>query len=96
MRDANIGARHPDNRRRYVIDIDCLVRQGALTCTFTYPGTLMPAASIEELVTGFRNSLEALIAHCLSPDAGGRSASDFALAGLDADEFAKLNELLGG
>jgi non-ribosomal peptide synthase protein (TIGR01720 family) len=96
MRDANFGARHPDNRRRYVIDIDCLVRQGALTCTFTYPGALIPAASIEELVTGFRTSLEALIAHCLSPDAGGRSASDFALAGLDADEFAKLNELLGG
>ncbi len=96
LREAPVGARHPENRRRYLLDIDCLVRAGQLECVFTYPGTLLSSASVEDLAARYRAALEALIAHCLAPEAGGRSASDFALADLDADEFAKLKDLLDG
>jgi len=96
LREAPVGARHPENRRRYLLDIDCAVRAGQLECVFTYPGTLLSSASVEDLAARYRAALEALIAHCLAPEAGGRSASDFALADLDADEFAKLKDLLDG
>lgn len=96
LRDAPVGARHPDNRRRYLLDIDCAVRAGQLACAFTYPGARLSSASVEDLATRYLAALEALIGHCLAPEAGGRSASDFALADLDADEFAKLKGLLDG
>ncbi len=96
LRDAPIGARHPDNRRRYLLDIDCAVRAGQLECAFTYPGARLSSASVEDLAARYLAALEALIGHCLAPESGGRSASDFALADLDADEFAKLKGLLDG
>ncbi len=96
LREAPVGARHPDNRRRYLLDIDCAVRAGQLECVFTYPGARLSSASVEDLAARYLDALEALIAHCLAPEAGGRSASDFALADLDADEFAKLKDLLDG
>ncbi len=96
LREAPDGARHPANRRRYLLDIDCVVRAGQLECVFTYPGARLSTTAVEDLAQRYLDALERVIAHCLAPEAGGRSASDFALADLDADEFAKLKDLLDG
>lgn len=92
---ADQGARHGENARRYLVDIDCAVRGGMFEATFTYSSAQYRAATIEALASHFGLALRALIDHCRSPEAGGRSASDFSLAGVDDDELTKIARLLG-
>jgi non-ribosomal peptide synthase protein (TIGR01720 family) len=49
---------------------------------------------VEQLAQGFVEALQALIAHCQSPEAGGFTPSDFPLARLEAQTLNKLSALL--
>jgi non-ribosomal peptide synthase protein (TIGR01720 family) len=51
--------------------------------SWTYSENLHRAATIERLAQAYRDELRSLIAHCLSPEAGGYTPSDFPSAGLD-------------
>ena len=73
----------PKQRRRQILETNCVVRNGQLELWWTYNQTLHPAKDISELAAEFMTALKELIAHCQSPLAGGRTPSDFPLARLE-------------
>ena len=64
--------------RVFVLEIYGSVTEGRLAMDFEYSENLHQRSTIESLAGGFLQTLRALIEHCLSPDAGGFTASDFA------------------
>ncbi|MEL6334925.1 MAG: condensation domain-containing protein, partial [Cyanobacteria bacterium J06626_26] len=54
--------------------------------------SLYPSSTIETLAQQFLENLRSLITHCLSPDAGGYTPSDFPLAQLNQDSLERLME----
>ena len=77
---------------RHLFALDLLVLDNRLRVHWTYdPGRHLPA-TVERLARGFLAEIEALVAHCLSPEAGGFTPSDFPLARV---EQAALDRLLG-
>ena len=82
----------PRARRSHLIEVNALVLDGRLRVDWNYSAGLHAKATIERLAGDFRDVLEDLIAHCLSPEAGGFSPSDFPLARLDR---ATLEAALG-
>ncbi len=82
----------PRARRRHRIDVDALVWEGRLKIHLTYAARLFSRAAMERLAEGIVAALEALLAHCLAPGAGGWTPSDVPLARLDA---ATLDRLVG-
>ncbi|HEX6292209.1 MAG TPA: amino acid adenylation domain-containing protein [Herpetosiphonaceae bacterium] len=88
---AAYGPEHsPRGERQHLIDINGFVAAGALQMTWTYSRHVHRQATIERLAHGFIAELQALIAHCLSPDAGGYTPSDFPLIGLNQQQIDKL------
>jgi amino acid adenylation domain-containing protein/non-ribosomal peptide synthase protein (TIGR01720 family) len=65
-------------RRAHVIDIISLISGGQLSVGWTFSTELHQQATIERLAQDYISALQALIAHCLSPDSGGFTPSDFA------------------
>jgi len=47
-------------------------------------------STIEALAEGFIEALRSLIAHCLSPQAGGYTPSDFPLAKINQRQLDKI------
>jgi non-ribosomal peptide synthase protein (TIGR01720 family) len=72
----------PRGRRRYLIDVTASVSGGRLGVQWTYSETRHERATIEALADRFVTALRALVAHSLSPEAGGYTASDFQEKGL--------------
>jgi amino acid adenylation domain-containing protein/non-ribosomal peptide synthase protein (TIGR01720 family) len=91
---SQIGEQHAtDNPRHYDIDINAVVVDGELfihwACSPRYS-----KQSIEKLANAYLQALRNLITHCLSPEAGGFSPSDFPLA--DQLDQQALDQLLNG
>ncbi|MCP4657952.1 MAG: non-ribosomal peptide synthetase, partial [bacterium] len=63
--------------------------------TWTYSENLHRRATIEILATGFLEALRGLIRHCLSPDAGGLTPSDFPEVGLRQRDLDQLLAQIG-
>jgi len=77
---------------RHLFAVDALVLGDRLRINWTYdPGRHLPATA-ERLARGFLAEITALVAHCLSPEAGGFTPSDFPLAGLGQ---AALDRVIG-
>ncbi|MGH7137308.1 MAG: condensation domain-containing protein, partial [Pirellulales bacterium] len=94
--DEPVGpARSPRARRSHLIEINAAVFDGCLRVDWTFCRNLHHRETIERLAADFRDRLTALIAHCLSPDAGAFTPSDFPLARLNDSELDKLANLLG-
>jgi len=70
------------------------VLRGRLRLTWTYGGERYRDETIREVADAFLRRLRALIAHCLSPEAGGFTPSDFPLAALDEEGLGRLADLL--
>ncbi|MEG4227993.1 amino acid adenylation domain-containing protein [Microcoleus sp. N9_B2] len=70
--------RSPRGNRRYLLEINGFIASGKLQLDWTYSENIHRRESIENLATGFIESLRSLIQYCLSPDAGGCTFSDFA------------------
>ncbi|HLO02127.1 MAG TPA: SDR family NAD(P)-dependent oxidoreductase [Symbiobacteriaceae bacterium] len=87
---------HPEGPRKYLLDVDAGVHDGRLVVNFTYSAQVHRAETIEALALNFVQVLTAMIRHCLSPEAGGYTPSDFPEAGLDQgaldDILAELAE----
>jgi amino acid adenylation domain-containing protein/non-ribosomal peptide synthase protein (TIGR01720 family) len=77
---------------RPLFAIDALVLDDRLRVSWTYDPGRHLRATAERLANGFLAEIEALVAHCLSPEAGGFTPSDFPLAPLDQ---GALDALLG-
>jgi len=80
-----------ENERPHLLEVNSLVFDGVLETRWRFSRSLHRAATIERYLERFLVELRALIGHCLSPGAGGRTPSDFPLAGLSQ---AALDALL--
>ncbi|MFP5288963.1 MAG: amino acid adenylation domain-containing protein, partial [Thermoanaerobaculia bacterium] len=75
---------------RRLFAVDLLVLEDRLRVNWTWdPGRHLPA-TVERLAQGFLAELATLVGHCLSPEAGGYTPSDFPLAGLDRTALDRL------
>lgn len=70
--------RSPRGNRRYLLEINGFIASNKLQLDWTYSESIHRRESIENLATGFIESLRSLIQYCQSPDAGGCTPSDFA------------------
>ena len=65
-------------------------RAGRLRVTWTYSENVHRRETVEALADSYLRALRELIAHCLAPEAGGYTSSDFKLAGLDQRGLDKV------
>ena len=81
---------HPYEKRTGELEITCAITAGRLNFSFNFSSQRFRKESITELVNFYKDELIALIKHCLSPDAGGVTASDFKLANLNNKKLDKV------
>ena len=60
-----------------MLEINCGIHHKNLEINWSYSNKLHRRTTIEELAQNFIETLQQLIAHCKSPDAGGFTPSDF-------------------
>ncbi len=89
-REASGSWHSPKQRRRFQLEINSVVTGGRLEISWTYSRSSPPNISIERLADEFLASLRELIVHCSSPEARGRTCSDFPLAKLDQPTLDEL------
>ncbi|WP_330333369.1 amino acid adenylation domain-containing protein [Streptomyces sp. NBC_00536] len=80
-----------DEPRPYLLDVVGMVESGTLGFTWIFSGEVFDPSTVEGVAQEFLTALRALIAHCLLPDSGGATPSDFPLAALtqaDVDRIA--------
>ncbi|MFP5285589.1 MAG: condensation domain-containing protein, partial [Thermoanaerobaculia bacterium] len=80
----------PGTPRWTRIEVDARVLEERLWVDWGFTTELHDEATIARLAAGFREELEALVEHCLSPEAGGFTPSDFPLAGLDQETIDRF------
>jgi non-ribosomal peptide synthase protein (TIGR01720 family) len=83
----------PRGRRLHRLEVNGLISGGRLQVSWTYGDDVFRRETVEDLAARFLAELRGLIVHCLSPEAGGFSPSDFPLARFGQ---AQLDRLLGG
>ncbi len=84
----------PLNHRTHPLELNVFVRAGQLRVNLDFSGDRFVAETVQKLLDTFIRRLRSLIEHCLSPDSGGQTASDFGLAGLSDEQFDNLSSLL--
>jgi non-ribosomal peptide synthase protein (TIGR01720 family) len=80
----------PRGQRPHLLDINGFVAGGRLQLQWTYSTALHRRATVEQLAQGFVEALQALIAHCQSPEAGGFTPSDFPGATLSQENLDRF------
>lgn len=85
------AAASPKSRRFHLLDIVCMVVNEQLKIDFMFNEKIHERKTIGELSEHFTNALVELIQHCVHPDAGGYTPSDFDMVDLDDEE---LNSIL--
>ncbi|MET8222753.1 non-ribosomal peptide synthase/polyketide synthase [Streptomyces sp. NPDC005301] len=80
----------PDEPRPYLLDITGVVQDGRLELGWTYPTAVYDESTVRELAEDMCRALREIVAHCARPEAGGRTPSDFPLAGLTAEQLDRL------
>ena len=90
------GTRSEDNERNHLLDINAMITKRQLTAIWTYSPHYHDSETIIRVATNFIEALQAIIHHCLAPDAGGYTPSDFPEANLNQkalddllDEFSE-------
>ena len=87
----SMGMNHsPQGTRSHLLDINAAVVAGKLQVTWKYSRNFHNESTIEKLSRDYIKTLEQLIDHCLSPDAGDYTPSDFPLAQLEQLELDQL------
>ena len=79
-----------NQRQVHALHIDSKVVANQLQLCWTYRESVYPPATIETLAQCWLEKLRSLIHHCLSPEAGGYTPSDFPLAELDQSTLDRL------
>ncbi len=83
----------PSNRRTHALEVNVFVREGQLQVKGVFDGELK-ASAVQSVLDDFLQRLEELIEHCLSPNAGAHTPSDFGLANLTDEQFGQLSDIL--
>ncbi|MGW9617937.1 amino acid adenylation domain-containing protein, partial [Streptomyces diastaticus] len=84
------GDRSGRERRTHLLDVVGGIEDGRLTFAWTYSPGLHREETVRALADRFFAELEAFVAHCAEPGAGGCSPSDFPLVGLGQAEVDRL------
>ncbi|MFB9905656.1 amino acid adenylation domain-containing protein [Allokutzneria oryzae] len=91
---AGVGAigLHEDaaSKRQHVLELVGQVDDGELEFTWHYSENLHDAATVERLAQDFAANVRAIVEHCASPGAGGRTPSDFPLVALDQSTVDRI------
>ncbi|GCE27609.1 hypothetical protein KDA_30930 [Dictyobacter alpinus] len=95
VREADGLTRSPRAKRCHVLDIGGAVVDGQLTMHWSFSARLHRPEQIERLAEMYRDKLRALIQHCLIPDEGAYTPSDFPLAQLSDEKLDALSMLIG-
>jgi amino acid adenylation domain-containing protein/non-ribosomal peptide synthase protein (TIGR01720 family) len=85
-----------EGRRGVLLEVNGMVVDGCLQLDWTYSETVHRRETVEALARSFLRALQDLIEHCLAPDAGGYTPSDFPLAGLDQGALQRIAALIAG
>ncbi|WP_269856944.1 non-ribosomal peptide synthase/polyketide synthase [Streptomyces sp. RPT161] len=80
----------PDEPRPYLLDITGVVQDGRLQLGWTYPTAVYDESTVRRLADDMCAGLREIVAHCAEPHAGGRTPSDFPLAGLSQEHLDRL------
>jgi amino acid adenylation domain-containing protein/non-ribosomal peptide synthase protein (TIGR01720 family) len=83
-------AHSPRGLRYHLLEVNAWIAGGRFRVGWTYSEHSHRQATIAELAERFLGALTALIAHCRSPGAGGRTLSDFPLAKLPQTALDRL------
>ncbi|MFB7912330.1 condensation domain-containing protein, partial [Kitasatospora sp. NPDC056076] len=67
----------------HLLDVSAVVADGELELTWHYSDQVHASATVRALADATAAALTAVVEHCARPGAGGRTPSDFPLAGLD-------------
>jgi amino acid adenylation domain-containing protein/non-ribosomal peptide synthase protein (TIGR01720 family) len=78
------------NLRSHLLDINAIITNERLHIDWTYSSNLHYSSTIEKIATDFVTTLRELIAHCLSPENGGYTPSDFPLIKLTQPELDRV------
>jgi amino acid adenylation domain-containing protein/non-ribosomal peptide synthase protein (TIGR01720 family) len=84
------GGSSPHAVRRHLLNVDGFIAAGSLEVEWSYSQNLYQRSTIQHLADGFAGELRAILDHCRSPEAGGYTPSDFALADLKQQQLDRL------
>ncbi|HEX6355903.1 non-ribosomal peptide synthase/polyketide synthase [Actinophytocola sp.] len=84
------GSEGPEAARPHVLDVVGRVEHGTLEFTWYYSKNRHHEATVRQLAHGLLHALREIIEYCATPGAGGRTPSDFPLAGLDQSAVDQL------
>ena len=79
-----------DEIRHHLLDVSGVVESGELELTWLYSDQVHDERTIQMLAGVMLDGLREIVVHCGQPDAGGRTPSDFPLAGLDQTALDRL------
>ncbi|MFF2073696.1 non-ribosomal peptide synthase/polyketide synthase [Kitasatospora sp. NPDC058162] len=82
----------PDAPLDHLLDVSAVVADGELELTWHYSDEVHERATVQALAEATAAALTAVVEHCARPGAGGRTPSDYPLAGLDQ---AALDRIVG-
>jgi amino acid adenylation domain-containing protein/non-ribosomal peptide synthase protein (TIGR01720 family) len=89
----SVGKEHdPCNPMEYELDINASVVNGCLEVMWTYSRERYHPGTITSVAEAYLNDVRTLIAHCLSPDVGGYTPSDFPNVELEQDALDAILE----
>jgi len=84
LADGPLGAgQDPDEPRRHLLDVVASVQGGQFRVEWHYPTAAYRRETVAALAQRFLAELRGLVGHCLEPEAGGWTPSDFPLCQLD-------------
>ncbi|MEM7385364.1 MAG: condensation domain-containing protein [Verrucomicrobiota bacterium] len=84
-------ARHADDPRDVVFELNALVSGGQLSIHWLYGSELHDEATVQSLASGFRQEVSNLMNHCLNPESGpGYVPSEFPQMDFEPDELDKI------
>ncbi|WP_205314789.1 non-ribosomal peptide synthetase [Nonomuraea lactucae] len=84
----NVGT---EQSRSHVLQVEAAqTDDGRMQFEWYYSGNLHREETVRRVAESYADALRRLIEHCLSPQAGGFTPSDFPLAGLDAESLAAI------
>ncbi|MFI2608323.1 non-ribosomal peptide synthase/polyketide synthase [Kitasatospora sp. NPDC018619] len=77
------GAQAPGTERAHLLDVVARVEDGELAISWYHSAARHRTGTVTRLAEAVLGALEAIVAHCAEPGAGGRTPADFPLARLD-------------
>ncbi|MET0396662.1 MAG: amino acid adenylation domain-containing protein, partial [Longimicrobiaceae bacterium] len=88
--EQSAGGTSPDAPRQHLLEVNSIVQGGRLRVDWSYGEAIHRRETVEALAGRYLAELRALVAHCVSAEAGGSTPSDFPLAGLSQEELDRL------